>query len=122
MRKALQDPTWQRQSEARLVLSLLPPRGEGCWWTPEQVEYIKAVGMRDVIEPELAKLDESFRKFGRVPGIRVTVPRRTPTHVPPVPTESDTEIPNETTFACCGETIRHDDAPTYCVICGATAP
>lgn len=92
-----------------------------CWFTPEQAEYLGAVATRDVLGPQLDKLDRAFRRLGSGSGgmIRVTGRVERP-RVPPTPQERDEEMPTTVTFACCGETIRHDPAtrPTYCIICG----
>jgi hypothetical protein len=95
-----------------------------CWFTPEQAEYLGAVATHNVLGPELDKLDRAFRRMGSDSGgvIRVTGRVEKP-RVPPTPEESDDEMPVTATFACCGETIRHEPAnrPTYCVICGKRA-
>lgn len=99
--------------------------GEGCWFTPEQAEYVGSVAMEEVLGPELETLDHAFQNLGSGGGGIITVTGRieAPRAVPP-PHECDDEMSTTMTFDCCGETIRHDaaNAPVYCVICGNHAP
>ncbi len=98
--------------------------GEDCWLTTEQAEYLKAFAAREILGPALEKFDRAFKRLGSGSGGLITVkvtghveqPR-----VPPLPVESEDDMPAETTFTCCGETIRHDTGhhPVCCIICGA---
>jgi hypothetical protein len=85
------------------------------------VEYIRGYAAREVLGPHLDKLDRQLRSMGSGSRgmFKVTGSVQRP-RVPPKPEESDDEMPRETTFACCGEVIRHkpDLVPGYCVICG----
>jgi hypothetical protein len=93
------------------------------WETPEQIEYGKAFAARAVMKPALDQLDKSFKSLGRVGGgaLKVKVTGKMPGfNVPPKPTERVDYLTERTTFQCCGETVRHDQAatPAHCVICG----
>jgi len=99
-------------------------RHEGARWeTPEQIEYGKAFAARQVVKPHFDRIDQSFRDLERAGGrhIKVKVTGKMPDlKVPPKPPERVSDLPERSTFACCGETILHDTAtvPRHCVICG----
>lgn len=95
--------------------------GADCWWTPEQAAYVESIAVNGPLAPHLDRLERAFDAL-RGGLIQVTA------HVerPPLlsaPPERDDEMPSETQFACCGETIRHDQStkPVHCIICGGTA-
>ncbi len=93
------------------------------WETPEQIEYGKALATKEVLQPELAKLDRAFKDLGRAggPGFSVKVTGSMPDlSVPPKPVERTEEMPDRTSFACCGTAVRHDAAThaKFCPSCG----
>jgi hypothetical protein len=98
--------------------------GTNCWFTPEQAEYLRGFATQEVLGPHLEELDRNLRRIGSSSGglIKVTGRIEKP-RAPPRPEENDDDMPKVMTFACCGETIRHDAAkrPLYCVICGKAA-
>ncbi len=95
--------------------------GTDCWWTPEQAAYVESIAANEVLGPHLDKLERTFRSmssdFVKVTG-RIERPQ-----VLPAPPERDDEMPSETRFTCCGETIKHDASarPAHCIICGGPA-
>jgi hypothetical protein len=101
--------------------------GTNCWFTTEQASYLRGIAARDVLGPHLADIDRAFQRLGSSSGgmikVKVTGRREEP-RVPPKPEERDDEMTGQVTFACCGETIRHEVAnpPTYCTICGSRTP
>lgn len=93
-------------------------RGQGCWWTTQQADYIAQAAARP-IKDEFAR---DFKRLNR-PGslLRFSVEaHHGPTPVPPC--ESDTPMPIMT-FACCGERVKFDGPRQsyYCLICGTPA-
>jgi hypothetical protein len=93
------------------------------WETPEQIEYGKAFAAKEVLQPELAKLDRAFKSLGRAggPGLSVKVTGSMPDlKVPPKPVERTEEMPDRTSFACCGAVVRHAPVtrPGFCPACG----
>jgi len=92
------------------------------WHTVAQSAYMEAVAYREVVYPQLKKVDDAFKSFGRMPNVKVkgNGPRPPSEPVQPAETEAPEMVP--ATFACCGETILAHAAgsPLRCVICGAT--
>lgn len=90
----------------------------GCWWTPEQAEYLSAKAAEEVVGPELEKMARDFNRksSGGLISMNMEV-SRSPT--PPSPEEPNDNLP-VTTFECCGERIKHDGQKSMlrCVICG----
>jgi hypothetical protein len=91
-------------------------KGRDCWYTKEQVAYIKAVAANRVLGPELKKLESEMK---RASGgllkidIKTDLPRA---GSPPMETDEPLEILR---FPCCNETVkltRHERH--YCIICG----
>ena len=86
-------------------------QGRDCWWTPEQLDYLKGVATSQLIGPELAKLN---RHAGGLFKINVS---SIPAPSPPEEPEGDFM---KVAFGCCGETIKCDPNREllYCPICG----
>lgn len=92
---------------------------EGCWWTQEQADYLAAIGGEKLAGP---LLDDFARKVNRIsqPGDFLQIGVKVE-HGPQAsrPSEPDDQM-QIATFACCGETVKHDGAtsPLTCIICG----
>jgi hypothetical protein len=117
---ALQGGSWQGQSRAGDPLPLLQLRGQrllvdqgasrvrGCVWSATD---------------HRPQLDEMVRGFNR--GSRkndfLTITASVKTPPKAVAPPEDDDMPASITFACCGETIRHDgkEAKLHCPICGS---
>ena len=93
--------------------------GKGCWWTPEQADYLAAVSGDQIVGPMLEKFAKDLNRTGRKGGlIKISAKvKRGP--MPKPPHESD-EPMIKVAFSCCGETVKVDRvSPSYrCVICG----
>jgi hypothetical protein len=85
--------------------------GRDCWWTPEQLEYVKGVAAAQLIGPELARLN---RRSGGLFQINVR------SSAPPVPPEEVDDDSVKVVFGCCGETIKCEATREllHCPICG----
>lgn len=90
----------------------------GCWWTPEQAEYLSAKAAEEVVGPELEKMARDFNRSssGGLISMNMKVGH---SPIPPAPEEPSDDWP-VVTFECCGERIKHDgqDSELRCVICG----
>jgi len=90
----------------------------GCWWTPEQAEYLSGKAAEEVVGPELEKMARDFNRksSGGLISMNMKV-SHSPT--PPAPEEPNDGWPI-VTFECCGERIKHDEqnSELRCVICG----
>ena len=90
----------------------------GCWWTPEQAEYLSGKAAEEVVAPELDKMARDFnhKTKGGLISMNMKV-SYSPT--PPPPQEQNDDWP-QVTFSCCGEVIKHDgrDDVLHCIICG----
>ena len=90
----------------------------GCWWTPEQAEYLSGRAAEEIVAPELGKMARNFNRKSRGGLFSMsTKVRRSP--APPPPKELDNDWPH-VTFSCCGEVIKHDgqSSDLRCIICG----
>lgn len=91
------------------------------WFTNEQQAYITAVLQSEVVLPELKKFGRDLERSMNRPGSGVSFKANKSLHAPrpTAPQESNDSWPQHT-FACCGETIKHNPnaTPTHCVICG----
>lgn len=88
-------------------------RGEDCWHTSEQVEYLEAVAMAEVVAPELKKLTRSLQGGLISFDIASSIPQPSS---PPMETDDDFET---LSFQCCDETVKvaRQDRH-FCIICG----
>jgi hypothetical protein len=91
-------------------------RGQQCWYTTEQVSYIRSAVIRNVIEPELMdfgrKLETATPGLLKI-GVALDVSGLT---VPPIETDDELHILR---FSCCGETIKAKRCDRlFCIICG----
>jgi len=94
--------------------------GTGCWWTPEQAEYLSAKAGKEIIAPELDKMARDFNRKTKDGLISMNMKvSHSPT--PPPPKEPNEDWP-QVTFSCCDEVIKHDgqNSDLRCVICGKT--
>ncbi len=97
-------------------------RADEDWHTPEQHDFIKALAMEKAAGPALDDLEEALRGLERAGGGLVKVTRTGNlgrNKNPKPPPERDDDMPVETTFSCCGETMRHNEAPLpkVCFVC-----
>jgi hypothetical protein len=93
------------------------------WYTKAQEEYIQNKIAAEVVDPQLDKLIESFRKLERQGGlIKIKVEtKRSPRREPRIGPEPNDMRPVK--FTCCDETIKilEDwEDQIHCVICGNT--
>lgn len=92
--------------------------GHDCWWTQPQADYLSAVAANEVVGPQLKKMASDFnRKSGRgLISMNMSVKMD---RVPSAPVDFGADWPIAT-FACCGETIKHDGKASelVCIICG----
>lgn len=90
----------------------------GCWWTPEQAEYLSAIAAEEIVGPELKKMAREFNRksSGGLISMNMKV-SHSPT--PRAPVEPDVNWPM-VSFECCGERIKHDgqNSELRCIICG----
>jgi hypothetical protein len=91
-------------------------KGRDCWYTKEQVAYIKAVAANRVLGPELKKLEsEMKRASGGLLKIDMKTDLPRPGS-PPMETDEPLEILR---FPCCNETVKLTQHERhYCIICG----
>lgn len=92
--------------------------GEGCWWTPEQADYLSEVAAREVLDPALNKMAAKVnRSGGGLIKMSMSV-KRSEAQIAPKEDNDDSPL---VLFACCGETIRHAPAARdlRCIICGS---
>jgi hypothetical protein len=91
-------------------------KGQDCWCTQQQVDYIQAVAANVYLEPELKKLERQIN--GTSSGLfKIDMKSNLP-KPPPAPIETDDPF-DILHFPCCNETIkvvRHDKH--FCIICG----
>lgn len=93
------------------------------WHTKAQAEYIQSRIATEIIDPQLNKIVEAFRKLERRSGpIQVKVGiKRSPRRKPRMdPEPNDMRLVK---FTCCDETIKilEDwEDQIYCVVCGNT--
>src|SRR4051812_31087790 len=79
----------------------------GCWWTPEQADYLALTVANPIIGESLKQLEKSVNGINRKSDfLKVSVKTRLDP-VPPVPDEPE-EPWAVMDFICCGEKIRHD--------------
>lgn len=92
--------------------------GTDCWWTTEQVAYLESV----LLEPLLVDATRELTGLNR-PGsaVRFEGTRRAIRQLA-APVEPEDPMPL-ITFACCGQSIKHDgrSKKLRCIICGAPA-
>lgn len=93
--------------------------GEGCWWTPEQADYLTALAAAHVVAPEIEEMARDFNR--RTSGnqvLRMKMSIEKP-RVPNPPSESDDGLEIQK-FSCCGVLIKHDgqNVDLFCVLCG----
>jgi hypothetical protein len=79
--------------------------GDDCWWTPEQLDYAKALTMQQLIEPELEAFAREMESTqGSFLNLKV---ERSVSDGPVVPSES--VGPEELhIFPCCGAKIKFE--------------
>ena len=90
--------------------------GHDCWWTPEQIDYIRSVATDVVVRPELEKFQRQLKSISNeMFDIKMTSDIPDPI-VSPVETDDPLEVVH---FQCCEETIKvvHGNK-YYCIICG----
>ena len=95
-------------------------KGNDCWWTKEQAEYMGAYGAEQIIGPQLDEMVRDFNRGGRNNDfLKISASVKKPPKAV-APAEED-DMPSSITFQCCGETIRHDGKETklHCPICGS---
>lgn len=91
-------------------------KGRDCWYTKDQVEYIKAVTADVVLGPEIKKLEREVKRASSgllKIDMKAEIPEAGP---PPMETYEMLDILH---FPCCNETVkltRHERH--YCIICG----
>ena len=92
----------------------------GCWWTPEQSEYLAATAAVEVLSPQMEKMAREFNRKTGGGGLISMSMNYSPPSTPQRPIEAEEEWP-KVMFQCCGETIKHDGASQLlnCIICGA---
>lgn len=92
-------------------------QGEGCWWTPEQAQYIEDT-VAAPLEAEMAKMVREVNRRSRSGFVRMTM-KRTGRVVPAKPLEPSDPLPI-ITFACHNEPVKHDGSKgeLHCIICG----
>lgn len=90
--------------------------GTGCWWTPEQAEYLGEV----VIGPLREELERVARDFTRKNQLCFDVKRNTQGADPRRPTEPNEPMPL-IVFYCHDEPVKHDgnSIELRCIICGS---
>jgi hypothetical protein len=101
--------------------------GAACWWTPEQLEYMRAIAV-GAIQPDL---DAAFAKLPKLGGfISITVEQSTP-EPPVMPAE---QIGSEVRYRCgaCLAEVKLETprlraisggyAPFTCIECGSSQP
>lgn len=91
--------------------------GEGCWWIPEQADYLSEVAAREVLDPVLNKMAAAVNRSG---GGLIKMSMSVERSAMPMAPEEDNDNSPFVLFACCGETIRHAPAAQdlRCIICG----
>jgi len=109
-----------KKEESSKPLSFCPYcgfRGDNCFWTDEQVEYIKKIAVSKVVGPMLdqfgKQLENTSNNFLKIESFT-----KYPKHAI-VPKES--EDLRKFSFDCCKETIKileNWDSNLFCIICG----
>lgn len=112
-----------RLDEGEATVSFCPfcGRSGSRWETQRQLEYAKAFAAKQVLEPELAKLDQAFRNLGSATGGMVKVTgKMSELRVPPKPVEQTDDLQYRALFHCCSQVVRHgpQTIPRYCIACG----
>lgn len=91
--------------------------GRQCWYTPEQVEYMKAVATSAIVGPELERFG---RDLSRSSGGLLKIETKVDVPVPgPPPMEADEPF-DIIHFPCCNETVKVTrQSSLFCLICGS---
>lgn len=96
----------------------------GSWWTKAQLEFVHAVGMREVAGPVLERLKRGASEVGRSSGglIEAHVESDVPAEPEPLQEEDDMR---RVEFACHPtepvKVLDDWDEPVHCLICGKAA-
>lgn len=91
--------------------------GRQCWFTPEQLEYIRSVATSRIVAPLLKDFGSSLKRSSNS-FIKIDVKSNSPDPVvAPVDIDEEMEIKR---FPCCDETVKLNRVEsTFCIICGA---
>jgi len=94
-------------------------KGNNCWWTKEQADYLGSVVIKEAVEPKFEKMAREInRKSSRSGSISMSMDfKKSPK--PVVPQETEDDWPS-ISFECCDETIKYEQGqgPLFCIICG----
>jgi hypothetical protein len=91
-------------------------KGQNCWYTPQQVDYMQAVATNVLLGPEIEKLERQMKGISEG-FLKIDMKSNLP-KPPPAPIETDDPL-DILHFPCCNETIkvtRYDQH--FCTICG----
>lgn len=90
--------------------------GQQCWFTPEQIEHIKAVAISTLLGSELSKLNNQFKNISSN-SIKISIKTNVQEPSSP-PMETDDEL-SIIRFPCCNEIVKvNKGSKHFCIICG----
>jgi hypothetical protein len=94
-------------------------KGQQCWYTKEQLNYIQSLAVSTVLGPELKNLERNINRTAHgilKLGMKVSIPEPAK-----APMETDDEL-SILRFSCCDETIKAVRGERlFCIICGREA-
>jgi hypothetical protein len=94
------------------------------WWTKAQLDFVQAIGAREVLGPELKRLAQSAQGLGRASGgsIEARVEAELPDEPDPLQEQDDMR---RIDFSCHPsepvKVLDEWDQPVHCLLCGQTA-
>lgn len=126
---------WYPSEEAGVEAESAPEGGYYCpycaiqaspdsWWTPAQLELVRGVVSKEIVEPELQKLERSFRDISRRSGGLISASMKS--ELPPEADQlGETDDMRRVYFECHpNEPVKVLDdwvREVHCLICGTPA-
>jgi hypothetical protein len=94
-------------------------KGQNCWWTKEQVDYLESVVVKESIVPEFEKMTKEINRNSHKGGLVTLSMDIKPSPKPIFPQETKCNWPI-VFFECCCEKIKHERSQEvlFCPICG----